>query len=241
MKKIFFLVMFSLIQCFTFSQHLIILKSGEQFQGKLIEFKKGQLKFSFKNNLMSFNEKEVASIVFDSLSLINEINQKENSTMKGVVTYYFNRNYGYKPDVGAKVYIIADKDLGNIDTLSINNFIRAQLLRTTISLSDEKGKRQWLNELAEINAETEEKFKNLDEKCHTAVMSIQNNAKTIELSVDGNGSFSKLLKPNDYTVLIISNNRKSISLTELMGKIYITKIKLLNNNEEVVNTEFNQF
>ncbi|HEX8348879.1 MAG TPA: hypothetical protein VF598_02885 [Hymenobacter sp.] len=32
-------------------------------------------------------------------------------TVKGVVSYFFNANYGDKPDTGAKAYLLTDEDM----------------------------------------------------------------------------------------------------------------------------------
>lgn len=242
MRRVILLIIFFLIPFYVFPQHTLVLKSGEKFNGQLTDFKKSKLKFLFKGNIMTFNENDVISIIFDS-TFNDQLISKDDAIIKGVVTYYFNKNYGFKPDIGANVYIINSKDLGYIDTLSIINFIRAKLLRTTISLLLKSGREAKLDfdELSKINAETEDKFKALDNKTNDAVLSIQNNEKTINLSVDGNGTFSKSLKPGDYSVLIISKNRTDINRTELLGKIDFKNIRVIKNAEEVVNAEFMQY
>lgn len=35
----------------------------------------------------------------------------QNSTVKGVVTYFFNQNYGLKPDIGAEITFVEEKDM----------------------------------------------------------------------------------------------------------------------------------
>lgn len=46
--------------------------------------------------------------------LISTNSFSQTGTLKGVVTYYFNENYGDKPDIGSKVYII-NKDFSEIE------------------------------------------------------------------------------------------------------------------------------
>jgi hypothetical protein len=243
MKRIIFLIIFIILPLYVFPQHTLILKSGEKFQGKLSEYKKGQLKFLFKNNVMTFNDKDLVSIIFDSSFAEkpkDDMVIKENAVIKGVVTYYFNRNYGYKPDVGAEVYIINYKDLGNADTLSIKNFTLAKIVRNTMSMSEDDYKIQCYKQLTELNAETKDKFDSLDWKCYMAVSLIQRNKKKVKMTVDGSGAFSKLLLPGDYFILIISNHRKGVNATDLMGKLDYKQISLSKNGEGVVNVEFNE-
>ena len=242
MRRVIILLMFFLIPFYVFPQHTLVLKSGEKFNGQLTDFKKSKLKFLFKGNIMTFNEVDVISIIFDS-TFNDQMNSKDDAIIKGVVTYYFNKNFGYKPDIGAKVYILNNNDLGNIDTLSISNFIRAKLIRTSISLLKESGRetKSQFDELSKINAETEDKFNALDNKTNNEVLAIQNNEKTITLNVDGNGTFSKSLKPGNYSVLIMSKHRSGINQTEILGKIDFVKVRLIKNAEEVINTEFMQY
>lgn len=43
--------------------------------------------------------------------------KKEPGKVSGVITYYFNENFGNKPDVGSKIYFLSAND---VDT---NQFI----------------------------------------------------------------------------------------------------------------------
>ena len=238
MKKILLIVIF--ISIHIFPQNILLLKSGEKFQGKMVEFKNGKIQFSVRNNLLTFNANEVVSIIFNSDTLVNYSDQKLNATIKGVVTYFFNENFGYKPDVGADIFIINDKDLGNINTDYIQNYKRAKTLFDLIILGSGKMNDNFLKELSEINAETKDKFKDLDDRSGKAILAFRTSGKAIELSVDGNGGFSKVLKPGDYSLLIVSKNRKDLTLSEVMGKIYFQKLKLLNDTEEDIKVEFDQ-
>jgi hypothetical protein len=47
--------------------------------------------------------------------------------LSGVVTYYFNDNYGDKPDVGASIYIMNNKDLGATKIDAIQKYMEAKM------------------------------------------------------------------------------------------------------------------
>jgi len=239
MKHTIILWIFLCFPLYIFSQNTLLLKSGEKFNGKVTEYKKGQLKFLFKNNVLTFSDKDIASVIFDS-TYDERSSSKMDATIKGVVTYYFNKNYGYKPDVGAKIFILNKADLGEADTLLIKNFLSATLIRKILSLNNLVIDESSFNQLSKLNAETEDKFNELDMKASKAVMLIESNKKTVELFADGNGSFSKSLKAGDYSVLIESKHRHGISSTEVLSKIYYKRIKLLKNAEEIVNAEFDE-
>ena len=62
--------------------------------------------------------------------------KKPDGKLSGVVTYYFNENYGDKPDIGAKIYI---KSCTEIDTTSIDaieKYLIAKFWMSTIESNE---------------------------------------------------------------------------------------------------------
>ena len=53
----YFIFLFLLFSFEVFSQHMLILNTGEKLHGKLIEVRNGKIKFQFQNNLMMFKGK----------------------------------------------------------------------------------------------------------------------------------------------------------------------------------------
>ncbi len=53
--------------------------------------------------------------------------KKPDGKLSGVVTYYFNANYGDKPDVGAKIYIANRNDVDSSKVTAIEKYIAAKI------------------------------------------------------------------------------------------------------------------
>lgn len=54
--------------------------------------------------------------------------KKPDGHLKGVVTYFFNNNFGDKPDVGAKIYAIKKDDFDEKKIKSIKDFLAAKAI-----------------------------------------------------------------------------------------------------------------
>ena len=143
------------------------------------------------------------------------------SKLKGVVTYYFNSNYGFKPDVGAEV-LIRKTNKSDETRLIIHNFYIATNYRKVVSnskitnIKDEYSE----NKLIELGADTDEGYKKI---CSLATQHVFKykliDKEAIKLSVNGNGTFETELEPGYYEVIVISKNRTSLNSVEVLGKV----------------------
>ena len=245
----YFISLILLFSFEVFSQHMLILNTGEKLHGKLIEVRNGKIKFQFQNNLMMFKEKDVVLIVLDTLSLsllsIDKQKPTEGSIIKGVVTSHLRKNTGNKPDVGAKIYVINVNDLDNTDTLTISNFIFARSVELKLlnleGMSLEEYENYKYRELSKVDAETRGKLNLLHENAVMAVNKIRDNVKTIKLIADGNGSFLKTLKPGIYYILIESNEKSDLILMEHIRNIKTFRIRLGSGDEEMISADFDEY
>ena len=182
-----------------------------------------------------------------SLSLLSKDRQKptEVSIIKGVVTSHLRKNTGNKPDAGAKIYIINVNDLNNTDTLTISNFIFARSVELKLlnleGMNLEEYKDYKYRELSKVDAETKGKLNLLHDNAVTAVNKIRVNAKTIKLIADGNGSFSKTLKPGIYYILIESNEKSDLILMEHIRNIKTFRINIGSSDEEMISADFDEY
>jgi hypothetical protein len=68
-KKILLSTAFVLTSCFTFAQHIIVLKSGEKLNGIVASIKDGYLNFTYKNNPREVKIGDVSAIYFDQQAM----------------------------------------------------------------------------------------------------------------------------------------------------------------------------
>ncbi len=177
----------------------------------------------------------------------------QTGNIKGVVTY--NSEYGDRADIGAKIFLTDSSslspsiNLSSLDTLIACSFYiehykhgkaneeeMKRLMKRRYKPSDyfESTKKK----LAEFNLEDDgEKFKALDNRAIRQSMNLYEDNK-LKAVADGNGNYSIKVKPGTYYVFIRSNNRKSISITEVSGKVYYKKIKVKIDDEINVSKNF---
>lgn len=69
-------------------------------------------------------------LLFGLLTTLLSSCNKPDGKLSGVVTYYFNENYGDKPDVGAKIYIV------NTDSAKVDFIKKFERDKSIMSLSE---------------------------------------------------------------------------------------------------------
>lgn len=189
------------------------------------------------------------------------------SIIKGVVTYYFNKYQGDKPDLGATVVVVDSAQVKNFDYQLWKNYHFASSYRNIYEMTKtrydncsflykkskgsekEKYKADMENaqqdldkyskELEKYNAETDEKFKNIDKELFPTLFQFQNGKEPfIETTIDNNGNYSINVPAGVYYVYIKSKNRKGYTITDVSGKTYIDKVKVAKNQNKNVSHNF---
>jgi hypothetical protein len=209
-------------------------------------------------------------------ALISISGFSQEGTINGVVTYFFNKYQGDKPDLGAEVYII-DSLQSSFDYVLYDKFYQAKSYQSLLSGSillkeqndamlaqygnkkryeDSRKRIEQLNEsnikdiekytnyLSKLNAETDEKFKALDEensKMYYSAINTDKNKNVIKSTINATGSFSVNVKPGVYYVFIVSKNRQGHSMSEVGGKIYCKKLKINSGETIDVSHNFNVY
>jgi hypothetical protein len=235
--KIVFFLSFTLLIFSAKAQNTLLLKSGEKINGLVDKIDGGALTFDFKGNKMKFNITDVSVIYFD-----DKVTQaSENlSTISGVVTYYFNQNYGDKPDVGAEIYIVdslkcPEFNKAIVDSFSIGSFYKSVQINRSYFITS---KQEVAAKLKEYKIESKEAFEAFDKRASDNIYKLENSKNTYKLVADGNGNYSKKLNAGTYYVLIRSKHRNGIFLTNIMGKIYLQTVKIAENEDVAVNYNF---
>lgn len=224
-------LLFVIIPFCAFSQNQIKLKSGENIDGTVKSLSNGILTVAIKNNNLTFKQSDVEAIYFDKAQQHEQtksasLNQK--AKLKGVITYFFNKNYGDKPDVGAKIY------LKKTDTLdkkrsAIYNYQRANVCRSLIKMNTnvESCKKT----LAEIGANTDKEFEELNSKVIKEFMEMDYDESVKKVTADGNGNYSVSIAPGLYEVIFVSKGRNDLTLAEINGKISSNIIEVIAGDE----------
>lgn len=231
---LFFVISFCILK--VNSQNSLILKSGEKMNGVVEQINDGILIFNFKGNKLSINVSDISIINFDEIQSQSLTHLDSNSKINGVVTYYFNKNYGDKPDIGSDVYIIDSLNCSAFSMPTIDSFYYASIYRSYFNSYKSMRKDpplEIIQQLKNWGADSDAAFRALDMRASTYIFDIAHSENTHKLVVDGNGSYSKNVKSGTYYIIFKSNNRKS--------KIFFKKIILNSNDEKNVSYNFDKY
>lgn len=96
------------------------------------------------------------------------------------------------------------------------------------------------NDLIKSGFETKEKFDELDRISRKNFYSLETNSEKegYKTTVDAVGKYEINIEPGIYYILIKSNGRKALSVTEIGGKIFYKKIKVIKDRVIDVSTNF---
>lgn len=212
------------------SQTLVTLKSGETINGTVTSLLNGVLKVTFKGNVINIKQSDLKSIDFvkdDAKQVAATKTTSNNGELKGVITYYFNRNYGDKPDIGAKIYVRKTDTTGR-KLSPTAKYERAAVLKYLVDNKVDVEK--YSSQLKEMNGDTKAGFDELSSAVIKDIYSIDRDETAKVVTADGNGSYSVKLSPGLYEVIITSKGRTSLTVAEINGKI-ATKIVLIKADD----------
>lgn len=249
MKKTVLLLALSLILSnLSFSQNVLFLKKGDKMNGKLEGFKNDTVIFKIQGNKLKFKTSDILSIYFDEklaptdlikTTKTNEIIPARQGSIFGVVTYYFNKNYGDKPDVGAEVYIIDSVKVPDFNLSVVDSFYYATFYKNLYLEYKSMGKvpDNIMKEVEKYHLDDKQAIDSLDKSASTNIFKILYSDDVMKTVVDGIGNYSVKLKPGTYYVHIKSNNRKGMSMTEVMGKVKCEKVVVKDGGD--INVSYN--
>lgn len=127
----------------------------------------------------------------------------QKAKIRGVITYFFNEHQGNKPDLGAEVFAV--------DTAKCPKY------NSDIAFQ---------YDLATLKTDKGDDFKAIDTKNALNNKEIIDSPDANKATVDGAGNYSLDLPAGTYYVLIRSKGRNAVTMTELMGKVYVIKVRL---------------
>lgn len=163
-------------------------------------------------------------------------NAQTTSHIKGVITYYFNKYQGDKPDIGAHIYIVdSSKAVSFSNALNDTFFMVKNLLHLKKSYTESgiviPGK--VFDMLHSYRIYTDADFDSLDRRNAKQDMDLRFGINVETTAVDGNGTFSMSLLPGVYFICIQSNGRRGETHTDLLGQLWLRKIHLSGRDEDV--------
>ena len=219
-----------------FETDFIIISYGERFCNFVPNPKAVSL------DKLNFKSSDIASIYFDEklapIDLIktiktDEINLTSQRNIFGVVTYFFNKNYGDKHDVGSQVFIADSTNITDINLATIDSFKTAYFYKSIYLSYKSMGRRvkvpeNIIEKVKEFNIEDTLVFDAFDKRASDNIYKIQGAKNVIKTVVDGNGNYSVKVNPGTYYVCIKSNNRDGLSMTEVSGKVKCQKVVVKN-------------
>ena len=253
MKKLI-LIICLLTDILCYGQNVLYLKNGDKLNGKLEEMKSDVLIYKTHGTSIKFAISDVSAIFFDDKLKLNDVevlnnskNAKQNSSkIYGVVTYFFNRNIGAKPDIGAKIFVADSTKLPpecNLeDVLRFQKALSYSFICSYNKNNNEPIPNVIQNEIVKLNLvevmNNKTAFDELDNISNMNILRLNASEKVIKTVADGIGNFSVKVPSGTYYILIESNNRKGNTMTEIMGKIYCKKIIIKDGDEISINENF---
>ena len=184
--------------------------------------------------------KKIIIIVIISIALFGACSLMDGK-LSGVITYYFNENYGDKADVGAEIYIIKTSDFDKDSAKAISNFLMykgsCNIRKAEISLKEAKEEIDIYEEIRLIH-NIDSIIDTESDEVYSKILLIRDNKNTIKILADGNGSFNTNLTFGEYYVLIVSNHRKGNNLVDYNGLIDFNTIKIKPRKETTLNAKF---
>lgn len=153
---------------------------------------------------------------------------QENGQIKGVVTYFFNDNFGSKPDVGTKI-LIHKKEVS--DTL--HDILKKHRTNEVIYLTYvELLKSMKTKDLMDKFNKAETNYKTTRLLADKYVSETEAEGSTLKLTVDGAGNYSYDLPIGYYEIIAVSKNSRS--------RIMNTKLNIEKNETKIVDFDFDR-
>lgn len=85
----------------------------------------------------------------------------------------------------------------------------------------------------------EEKFDGLGSKAYKQFLSIEVEAETVSVTVDGSGRYNMVLPKGAHTVLFVSKGRQKTNILEVGGQLILRKVSVDSNSRQDISVNFN--
>ncbi|MBR1502470.1 MAG: hypothetical protein IJ618_01130 [Prevotella sp.] len=172
------------------------------------------------------------------VSTQKKVEKVQNCEVNGVVTYFYNKFFGNRPDVGATVKLIKVEDL---DSTKFNHTAYSYYIWNRSAAAaywefyNKYGQSEADRSIGSIYDFQKANWDNYDAICDTlgavqielAMIFNETDKKyNYEAVVDGTGAFKLIVPYGEYYAYIKSENRKGIFMPEMVARFELKKIKL---------------
>lgn len=166
---------------------------------------------------------------------------QQPTVVRGVVTFFFNKYQGDKPDLGADVWAVDSAaakgfDLNLADTFHYANFYRN--IAASYKSMGENPPVEVIDNLATWKGDDDEYFRQLDTRMYRQFAAIKNNEDAPHTTVNASGEYSIPVNAGTYYVIIKSHNRTGLTVTEIGGKMFFGKVRVKAGQQKDVSIKF---
>ena len=175
--------------------------------------------------------------------------QAQNSCkVQGVVRYYYNDTFKYRPDLGAEIRFIPKTQQDTIpscDKWEEYETKSRKVVKYLLTVAEWKDSgvfymmddaEGYLRKNWDVTIVDESRVKQLSEQLFTEVATLIGDDRNMCV-VDNSGMYSITLPYGDYYVVMKSANRDRPYMAELLGRIYVKEINL-NSSTKVISHDF---
>jgi hypothetical protein len=173
--------------------------------------------------------------------------KEPDGKISGVVSYYFNENFGNRPDGGAAIYILDSASASSLDLKSIAglkkafaNFMETKMKYEADSLVDALIDHHKEGSV-KVHAYTspDSSLATFNEMGSRALQALKKyRLAATKVLADGNGNYTKTLPPGKYCILIESGNARNMPMHGLSGQIYFRFVQVKPGREEKLSNSF---
>jgi hypothetical protein len=141
-------------------------------------------------------------------------------TLVGAVSYFFNQNYGDKPDSGSTIFIVPAAECPGLDQ-KFKNYLKVKY--ASINGATAANEKAWKDE-GELLAEY--------------LRPIIHGPKATKLLADGSGAFSMRLSPAKYAVIVKSAHRTAMTVAEVSGSMQYFEVEVKPDEQANIAARF---
>ena len=130
--------------------------------------------------------------------------------LRGIVTYFFNDSYGYKPDVGATAYIVKNGAISpdSLDAGAAETYRSANVVYSLSSATSEP--------LLPGEETPKTRYLAAKQRLNRLEYRLSKNPAVATVTADGQGVFTKKLAPGTYWILIKSAGRSGAQMKKVV-------------------------
>lgn len=245
MKRTLILTCLVLLTVAVSAQHVLYLKSGETIKGRFLGGSRDSVTFQFLGNDLRLPVAGLQAMWFDETTAPKALADPasgRDAKIHGYVTDSYFTSNETRPDAGAKVWIVAEKDVENFNIKLVEDtFTLVNNLKDIYNQFDSRNAdvpQNILSTMVVYNVDTDAKFEDYCRRTNQNIFKLRNNKNAIHSTCDAEGRFIVPINSGTYYVLVISRQTKGESVVEQEGKMFCKKIVVKPDEDYVLSIKF---